>query len=158
MFFFSVVFMVPPPPFPRVPWLKNGASGVSDLFGVRVNAALPDLWKLVWGAGWLAGLGMTFGLGHGHVDFAGSTVVHMTGGVIALAGTLVLGRAQTVSSGRHESRRFPSQSTDGHRWHTGAGVRLVRVQRRIHPVASDPQIAGMRSTPCCHPARDSVLA
>ena len=35
----------------------------------------------VWGGGWLSQLGNNFGLGHGHVDFAGSSVVHMTGGV-----------------------------------------------------------------------------
>lgn len=45
----------------------------------------------VWGGGWLADLGANFGLGHGHVDFAGSSVVHMTGGVAALAGGLVIG-------------------------------------------------------------------
>ena len=32
-----------------------------------------------------------FGLGHGHVDFAGSSVVHMVGGVAALAGAIVIG-------------------------------------------------------------------
>jgi Amt family ammonium transporter len=45
----------------------------------------------VWGGGWLAALGTEFGLGHGHVDFAGSSVVHMTGGVTALAGAIVVG-------------------------------------------------------------------
>jgi Amt family ammonium transporter len=45
----------------------------------------------VWGHGWLAQLGVNFGLGHGHVDFAGSTVVHMVGGVAALAGAFRLG-------------------------------------------------------------------
>ena len=45
----------------------------------------------VWGGGWLADLGVNFGLGNGHVDFAGSSVVHMTGGIMALAGALVLG-------------------------------------------------------------------
>jgi Amt family ammonium transporter len=45
----------------------------------------------VWGGGWLSALGTNFALGHGHVDFAGSSVVHMTGGVAALAGVLVLG-------------------------------------------------------------------
>src|SRR5436305_649006 len=45
----------------------------------------------VWGGGWLAMLGATRGWGHGAVDFAGSGVVHSTGGFIALAGALVLG-------------------------------------------------------------------
>ncbi len=36
-------------------------------------------------------LGKNFGLGHGHVDFAGSSVVHMAGGVMALVGAWVLG-------------------------------------------------------------------
>jgi len=45
----------------------------------------------VWGGGWLSQLGANFGLGHGHVDFAGSSVVHMVGGVAALAGAMVLG-------------------------------------------------------------------
>jgi Amt family ammonium transporter len=45
----------------------------------------------VWGGGWLADLGTNFGLGHGHVDFAGSSVVHMTGGVMALTLSKMLG-------------------------------------------------------------------
>jgi Amt family ammonium transporter len=45
----------------------------------------------VWGGGWLSALGANFGLGHGVVDFAGSSVVHMTGGVTALAGSVVVG-------------------------------------------------------------------
>ena len=45
----------------------------------------------VWGGGWLSQLGKNFGLGHGTLDFAGSSVVHMTGGVAALAGGKILG-------------------------------------------------------------------
>ena len=45
----------------------------------------------VWGGGWLSQLGTNFGLGHGHVDFAGSSVVHMAGGVTALVGAKLLG-------------------------------------------------------------------
>src|SRR4029079_11256564 len=45
----------------------------------------------VWGGGWLAQLGSNFGLGHGHADFAGSSVVHLTGGVLALVGAWMIG-------------------------------------------------------------------
>jgi Amt family ammonium transporter len=45
----------------------------------------------VWGGGWLSQLGANFGIGHGHVDFAGSSVVHLTGGVLALVGAIIIG-------------------------------------------------------------------
>jgi ammonium transporter, Amt family len=45
----------------------------------------------VWGGGWLSQLGANFGLGHGHVDFAGSSVVHLTGGVMALVLAKMIG-------------------------------------------------------------------
>ena len=45
----------------------------------------------VWGGGWLSRLGQEFDLGHGFVDFAGSSVVHMAGGVIGLVGAAMLG-------------------------------------------------------------------
>ncbi|MDB6155990.1 MAG: ammonium transporter [Chthoniobacteraceae bacterium] len=51
----------------------------------------PIYGNWVWGGGWLAQLGFNFGLGHGHVDFAGSSVVHMTGGVAALVGAWLIG-------------------------------------------------------------------
>ena len=51
----------------------------------------PIFANWVWGGGWLAQLGVNFGLGHGHVDFAGSSVVHLVGGIAALTGAFVLG-------------------------------------------------------------------
>ena len=45
----------------------------------------------VWGGGWLAKLGQSMDLGHGAVDFAGSGVVHATGGWAALALAMLLG-------------------------------------------------------------------
>ncbi|MGH9882227.1 MAG: ammonium transporter [Pyrinomonadaceae bacterium] len=53
--------------------------------------AYPIFGNWVWGGGWLSQLGSQFGLGHGHVDFAGSSVVHMVGGVAALVGAIMLG-------------------------------------------------------------------
>ena len=44
-----------------------------------------------WGGGWLSQLGDSLKLGHGYVDFAGSGIVHATGGMAALAGAIVLG-------------------------------------------------------------------
>jgi Amt family ammonium transporter len=51
----------------------------------------PIFGNWVWGGGWLSQLGREFGLGHGHVDFAGWSVVHLVGGVAAFAGARILG-------------------------------------------------------------------
>ena len=56
------------------------------IYGCCIGTIMyPVFGNWVWGNGWLANLGANFpGLGHGHVDFAGSSVVHMQGGVICL--------------------------------------------------------------------------
>jgi len=51
----------------------------------------PVFGNWVWGAGWLSQMGVNWGIGHGHVDFAGSSVVHMQGGVIALIFAWLIG-------------------------------------------------------------------
>src|SRR6478736_2255241 len=51
----------------------------------------PIFGMWVWGGGWLAKLGQSADLGHGAVDFAGSGVVHSTGGWAALALAMLLG-------------------------------------------------------------------
>jgi Amt family ammonium transporter len=62
------------------------------LFGFFMSMVVyPIFGNWVWGGGWLATLGSNFGLGHGHVDFAGSSVVHMVGGVCALVGATIIG-------------------------------------------------------------------
>jgi Amt family ammonium transporter len=61
-------------------------------FGVFMAAIVYPIYGMwVWGGGWLAMLGKNFGLGHGVVDFAGSSVVHAVGGFAALAGAIVIG-------------------------------------------------------------------
>ncbi len=58
-----------------------------------VMAALiyPVFGHWVWGGGWLARLGSQLSLGHGFVDFGGSAVIHMVGGVAALVGCKAIG-------------------------------------------------------------------
>lgn len=54
------------------------------LFGTAFSGLIyPVIAHWVWGGGWLAKLGMQ--------DFAGSTVVHLQGGVAALVGAILLG-------------------------------------------------------------------
>ncbi|MFA5157377.1 MAG: ammonium transporter [Candidatus Omnitrophota bacterium] len=58
------------------------------LYSIAVSAFIyPIYGHWVWGGGWLAKL--PFGVGH--IDFAGSGVVHTIGGFVGLAGALVLG-------------------------------------------------------------------
>ncbi len=59
--------------------------------GVASTVIYPVFGCWVWGKGWLADLGLNFGIGNGVVDYAGSSVVHMTGGLMALAGAWMLG-------------------------------------------------------------------
>jgi ammonium transporter, Amt family len=61
------------------------------LFGLWVALPYCVYANWVWGGGWLAQAGKNWSLGHGAVDFAGSGVVHAMGGVIALAGAMILG-------------------------------------------------------------------
>jgi Amt family ammonium transporter len=62
------------------------------IYGILVGSIIyPIYGNWVWGGGWLSQLGNMFGLGHGHVDFAGSSVVHLTGGVLAFIGAKMLG-------------------------------------------------------------------
>ena len=62
---------------------------VWGLFCGSIYYPLFGAWT--WGGGWLAKLGISAHMGHGYVDFAGSGVVHMMGGVAGLAGAIVLG-------------------------------------------------------------------
>jgi ammonium transporter, Amt family len=62
------------------------------LFSLCVGAFIYPVYGCwMWGGGWLSQLGQFAGLGHGAVDFAGSSVVHLQGGTLALALVLQIG-------------------------------------------------------------------
>jgi len=92
MFLFAAVFMNIAAIIPTGAMAERWRFSAFFAYGLFISMFLYPLYgNWVWGGGWLAALGRNFALGHGHVDFAGSSVVHMTGGLTALAGTAVLG-------------------------------------------------------------------
>jgi Amt family ammonium transporter len=66
-----------------------GAFLLCELFVGALLYPIYGCW--VWGGGWMSQLGATMGLGHGYVDFAGSSVVHAVGGFCAMALAVILG-------------------------------------------------------------------
>ena len=92
MFLFQMVFMDTTATIPTGSMAERWKFSSFFIYGLFVGTIIyPIFGNWVWGGGWLATLGKEFGLGHGHVDFAGSSVVHMTGGVLAFVGAAILG-------------------------------------------------------------------
>ena len=92
LFLFQMVFMDTAATIPTGAMAERWKFSSFVIFAFFMSMFVyPIFANWVWGGGWLATLGANFGLGHGHVDFAGSSVVHMVGGVAALAGAIVLG-------------------------------------------------------------------
>ncbi|MDE3094402.1 MAG: ammonium transporter [Chloroflexota bacterium] len=92
LFFFEVVFME------TAGYIIVGAIAERINFKTFILAELliggivyPIYGNWVWGGGWLSQIGNTLNMGHGAVDFAGSGVVHATGGWAALALAVLLG-------------------------------------------------------------------
>src|SRR6266566_247751 len=91
-FLFQMVFMDTAATIPTGAMAERWKFSAFAVFSVFVGAVIYPIYaNWTWGGGWLSQLGVNLGLGHGHVDFAGSSVVHMTGGVIALVGAWLIG-------------------------------------------------------------------
>ncbi|HSQ45009.1 MAG TPA: ammonium transporter [Ginsengibacter sp.] len=92
LFLFQMVFMDTTATIPTGAMAERWHFKSFIVFGFFISMFVyPIFGNWVWGGGWLSQLGANFGLGHGHVDFAGSSVVHEVGGVAALAGAIVIG-------------------------------------------------------------------
>jgi Amt family ammonium transporter len=92
LFLFQMVFMDTAATIPTGAMAERWKFSSFFIYGFFISMITYPLFaNWVWGGGWLSTLGKNFGLGHGYVDFAGSSVVHMVGGVTALAGAMVLG-------------------------------------------------------------------
>ena len=153
LFFFQMVFMdttVTIPTGAMAERVKYSAVVIISFFISMVLYPLFANW--VWGGGWLATLGAKFGIGHGVVDFAGSAVVHSMGGMLALAGAIVLGPRIGKFKKDGTARAFP-----GHNipmaiigtiilyfcWFAfNAGSTLNSADFRLSVVATNTMIAG----------------
>src|SRR5437899_9199454 len=92
LFLFQMVFMDTTATIPTGAAAERWKFSAFMLYGCCIGTFMyPIFGNWVWGGGWLSQLGTNFGLGHGHVDFAGSSVVHMQGGVIALIFAWLIG-------------------------------------------------------------------
>src|SRR5204863_4952093 len=92
LFLFQMVFMDTTCTIPTGAMAERWKWSAFLVYGFFISMfTYPLFANWVWGGGWLSQLGANFGLGHGHVDLAGSSVVHLVGGVAALAGAIVIG-------------------------------------------------------------------
>ena len=91
-FVFQTVFMDAAATIPTGAMAERWKFASFAISGFIVGGVIyPIYGNWVWGGGWLSQLGVNFGLGHGHLDFAGSSVVHLTGGVLAFVGARMIG-------------------------------------------------------------------
>jgi Amt family ammonium transporter len=91
-FLFQMVFMDTTCTIPTGAAAERWKISSFVLFSFVISMLIYPIYaNWTWGGGWLAAMGTNFGLGHGHVDFAGSSVVHMTGGVMAFVLAKMIG-------------------------------------------------------------------
>jgi len=92
MFLFQLVFMDTAATIPTGAMAERWKFSAFTIYGAVMAGFIYPVYAMwVWGGGWLAKLGTNVGLGHGVLDFAGSSVVHAIGGFVGLAGILVIG-------------------------------------------------------------------
>ncbi len=84
LFFFQMVFMDTTATIPTGAAAERWKFSAFMLYGIAIGTIMyPIYGNWVWGGGWCSQLGLKANLGHGTCDFAGSSVVHLQGGIIA---------------------------------------------------------------------------
>jgi Amt family ammonium transporter len=127
------------------------------LFSIFVGGLIyPIFGCWVWGGGWLAQLGYRAGLGHGAVDYAGSGVVHLQGGALALITAILIG--PRIGKYGKDGKVNPILAHDIPMVQIGtfilafgwfgfnAGSSLAGGDGRIGIVATNTMVAGMSAT------------
>jgi Amt family ammonium transporter len=127
------------------------------VFSIFVGAVIyPIFGCWVWGGGWLAQLGYRAGLGHGVVDYAGSGVVHLQGGALALITAYLIG--PRIGKYGADGKVNPILPHDIPMVQVGtfilafgwfgfnAGSSLAGADGRIGIIATNTMVAGMSAT------------
>ncbi len=126
------------------------------IFSIFVGGfTYPIFGSWVWGGGWLAQMGYRLGFGHGAVDYAGSGVVHLQGGALALITAKMLGpRIGKYINGQPQAilpHHIPMVQLGTFILAFGwfgfnAGSSLAGTDGRIGIVAANTMIAGMAAS------------
>lgn len=152
-FLFQMMFMDTTATIPTGTLAERWRFSSFVLFSFAISALIyPVYGNWVWGGGFLSTLGREFHLGHGHVDFAGSSAVHLTGGVIAFVAAKVVGPRIGKFAGNGEPRPIPGHNLPmavlgtfilAFGWFGfNAGSTLAATDARISVVAVNTMLSG----------------
>ena len=152
-FLFQMVFMDTTLTIPTGALAERWKFSSFCVFTVFLGAIVyPIFANWAWAGGWLATLGSNTGLGNGYVDFAGSGVVHLTGGVIAIVTCKLLGPRRGKFNADGSSNVIPGHNIPMALFGTfvlafgwfgfNAGSTLAGTDSRIGVVATNTMLAG----------------
>jgi Amt family ammonium transporter len=152
-FLFQMVFMDTTLTIPTGALAERWKFSSFCIFTVFLGAIIyPVFGNWAWGGGWLSALGRNIGLGNGYVDFAGSGVVHLTGGVIALVTCKLLGPRRGKFNADGSANVIPGHNIPMAIYGTfvlafgwfgfNAGSTLAGTDVRIGVVATNTMLAG----------------
>ncbi|HEX8915669.1 MAG TPA: ammonium transporter [Humisphaera sp.] len=156
-FLFMMVFMDTTATIPTGALAERWNTKSFFIFSLFIGGLIyPIYGGWVWGGGWLAQMGMKWNLGHGAVDYAGSGVVHLQGGALALVTCWLLG----PRIGKYDANGKP-KPIPGHHipmvllgtfilafgWFGfNAGSSMAGTDGRIGMTAVNTMLAGMAAT------------
>ncbi len=152
-FLFQMVFMDTTATIPTGALAERWKFSSFLVFTIFIGGLIYPIYaNWVWGGGWLSQLGSNAGLGHGHVDFAGSSVVHMTGGVMALVTAKLLGARRGKFNADGSPNAIPGHNIPMAIFGTfvlcfgwfgfNAGSTLLGTDIRIGVIATNTMLAG----------------
>jgi ammonium transporter, Amt family len=126
------------------------------IFSIFVGGfTYPIFANWVWGGGWLSQIGYRLGFGHGAVDYAGSGVVHLQGGALAVItawmigpriGKYLNGQAQAILPHDIPMVQLGTFILAFGWFGFNAGSSLAGTDGRIGVVAVNTMVAGMAAT------------